>query len=150
MQDLTGKLQNSVIVFGLRYKGLNVSSAGCNCLPVWFSCYQRMQLNRPLLTVASGSPSLLLLLLLLHCCRCHRQRMQVQTMQKFRRGVPENSTVFVCKNSLLKEATQQVPGWETLADAGCTVSINVDAAAWAYAAGLNADISVFEVVGMPD
>jgi hypothetical protein len=45
VQDLTGKLQNSVIVFGLRYKGLNVSPAGCNCLSVWsYYCY-KMQLN---------------------------------------------------------------------------------------------------------
>jgi hypothetical protein len=56
-------------------------------------------------------------------------------MQKFRRGVPENSSVYVCKNSLLKEATKLVPGWETLADEGCTVSMKVDAAAGAYAAG---------------
>lgn len=49
-------------------------------------------------------------------------------MQKFRKGVPENSSVYVCKNSLLKEAVKQVPGWETLADAGCTVSMAVNAA----------------------
>lgn len=67
VSDITGKLENSVIVFGLRYKGLNV-----------------------------------------------------QTMQKFRRGVPENSSVYVCKNSLMKEAVKNVPGWNTLADNGCT------------------------------
>jgi len=43
-------------------------------------------------------------------------------MQKFRRGVPENSSVYICKNSLMREATKKVPGWETLADSGCTVS----------------------------
>jgi ribosomal protein L10 len=42
-------------------------------------------------------------------------------MQKFRRGVPENSSVYVCKNSLMKEAVKTVPGWELLADKGCTV-----------------------------
>jgi len=65
--ELTGRLEKSVIVFGLRHKGLNV-----------------------------------------------------QTMQKFRRGIPENSSVYICKNSLMREATKKVPGWETLADAGCT------------------------------
>lgn len=66
VSELTGKLENSVIVFGLRFKGLDV-----------------------------------------------------QTLQKFRRGVPENSSVYVCKNSLMREATKKVPGWETLADTGC-------------------------------
>jgi len=65
--ELTGKLEKSVIVFGLRHKGLSVS-----------------------------------------------------TMQKFRRGIPENSSVYVCKNSLMREAVKQVPGWDTLGDAGCT------------------------------
>lgn len=67
VKELSDKLQTSTIVFGVRFKGLNVS-----------------------------------------------------TMQKFRRGVPENSSVYVCKNSLMKEAVKTVPGWELLADKGCT------------------------------
>lgn len=63
---------------------------------------------------------------MLCCCRCcctaATTVFQVQTLQKFRRGVPENSSVYVCKNSLMREATKKVPGWETLADTGCNVS----------------------------
>lgn len=44
-------------------------------------------------------------------------------MQKFRRGVPEKSSVYICKNSLMKEAVKTVPGWEVLGEQGCTVSI---------------------------
>jgi hypothetical protein len=44
-------------------------------------------------------------------------------MQKFRRGVPEKSSVYICKNSLMKEAVKTVPGWEVLSEQGCTVSI---------------------------
>lgn len=47
---------------------------------------------------------------------------QVQTMQKFRRGVPENSSVYICKNSLMKEAVKVTPGWDVIAEKGCTVS----------------------------
>jgi hypothetical protein len=43
-------------------------------------------------------------------------------MQKFRRGVPEKSSVYICKNSLMKEAVKTVPGWEVLGEQGCTVS----------------------------
>jgi ribosomal protein L10 len=43
-------------------------------------------------------------------------------MQKFRRGVPEKSSVYICKNSLMKEAVKTVPGWEVLSEQGCTVS----------------------------
>eukprot|EP00775_Hariotina_reticulata_P007215 gene7215-7428_t len=64
---LEGKLDNSVIVFGLRVKGLNV-----------------------------------------------------QKVQNFRRGVPENSTVYMCKNSLMKAAIKNRPDWSTLAEQGCT------------------------------
>lgn len=67
VKELQGKLENSVIVFGLRFKGLDV-----------------------------------------------------QTVQKFRRGIPEKSSVYVCKNSLMKEAIKLVPGWDTIAEQGCT------------------------------
>lgn len=60
--------------------------------------------------------------------------LQVQTMQKFRRGVPEKSSVYVCKNSLLKEAVKKVPGWDTLAEEGCTVSSG-ERAGWRGSAG---------------
>lgn len=67
VKELQGKLEKSVIVFGLRYKNLDV-----------------------------------------------------QTMQKFRRGVPENSSVYICKNSLMKEAVKVTPGWDVIAEKGCT------------------------------
>jgi hypothetical protein len=71
-------------------------------------------------------------------------------MQKFRKGVPENSSVYVCKNSLLKEAVKQVPGWETLADAGCTVSMDVVAAAWDLSRWVVSTHDCPWAVGRPD
>eukprot|EP00882_Tetradesmus_deserticola_P021040 GHRQ01022752.1.p1 GENE.GHRQ01022752.1~~GHRQ01022752.1.p1 ORF type:complete len:163 (-),score=42.59 GHRQ01022752.1:672-1160(-) len=57
----------------------------------------------------------------LDCRTCHGYGvLQVQSMQKFRRGVPEKSSVYVCKNSLMKEAVKTVPGWEVLGEQGCT------------------------------
>uniref|UniRef100_A0A383WCQ7 Uncharacterized protein n=1 Tax=Tetradesmus obliquus TaxID=3088 RepID=A0A383WCQ7_TETOB len=67
VKELQGKLEGSVIVFGLRFKNIDVP-----------------------------------------------------TMQKFRRGVPEKSSVYICKNSLMKEAVKTVPGWEVLGEQGCT------------------------------
>ncbi|KAI8465455.1 MAG: plastid ribosomal protein L10 [Monoraphidium minutum] len=64
--DLKGKLQDSVIVFGMRFKGLNVP-----------------------------------------------------TVQRFRKGLPEKSKVTVTKNSLMRVACQEVPGWSTVAEKGC-------------------------------
>ncbi len=43
-------------------------------------------------------------------------------MQKFRRGIPEKSSVYICKNSLMKEAVKVTPGWDMVAEKGCTVS----------------------------
>lgn len=67
MEHLKEKLDDSVVVFGLRYKGLNVAQ-----------------------------------------------------FQKFRKGMPEKSTVFVCKNSLMKVAVAEKTGWSTIGEKGCT------------------------------
>jgi large subunit ribosomal protein L10 len=64
---LEGKLGKASIVFGMRYKGLDVA-----------------------------------------------------TVQKFRKGLPEVSDMYVCKNSLMKVATRKVGGWAPLEErAGC-------------------------------
>ncbi len=47
---------------------------------------------------------------------------QVPTMQKFRKGIPASSSVYICKNSLMKEAVKVTPGWDMIAEKGCTVS----------------------------
>lgn len=47
--------------------------------------------------------------------------LQVQTMQKFRKQLPESTKVFICKNNLMRVATQQTEGWSTLADKGLKV-----------------------------
>lgn len=47
---------------------------------------------------------------------------QVQTVQKFRRGLPKDSTMYVCKNSLMKVAVQDDPKWNVLAEKGSAVS----------------------------
>lgn len=117
--ELTGKLEQSAIVFGLRFKGLDVSCAAASATA--FSLFgivsiPKLQLSLKLV-LRLVDHALLLLLLLLHCC-------QVQTMQKFRRGIPDKSTVYICKNSLMKEAVKQMPNWQTLADTGCSVSIS--------------------------
>jgi hypothetical protein len=46
---------------------------------------------------------------------------QVATMQKFRKTLPEEASVFVCKNNLMKVAVSQTEGWTLLSDKGCTV-----------------------------
>lgn len=43
-------------------------------------------------------------------------------MQKFRKGLPEGASAFVCKNNLMKVAVTQTQGWATLSDKGCKVS----------------------------
>jgi hypothetical protein len=47
--------------------------------------------------------------------------LQVGTVQKFRKGLPPKSSVYVAKNTLMKVAIAQTQGWEQLADKGCTV-----------------------------
>ncbi|MEW5306696.1 MAG: hypothetical protein WDW36_009144 [Sanguina aurantia] len=42
----------------------------------------------------------------------------VQTVQKFRRGLPKDSTMYVCKNSLMKVAVQDDERWNVLAEKG--------------------------------
>lgn len=44
----------------------------------------------------------------------------VATVQKFRKGLPEGATLLVCKNNLMKVAIKETPGWENLAEKGCT------------------------------
>jgi len=61
VSTLEGKLGKSSIVFGMRYKGLDVA-----------------------------------------------------TVQKFRKGLPEVSDMYVCKNSLMQVATRKVGGWAPL------------------------------------
>jgi large subunit ribosomal protein L10 len=120
VSEITGKLENSVIVFGLRFKGLDVSAAAG--VVAFQSIRASTSSNWPAGTALGGGNRLC-------CCRCcctaATTAVQVQTLQKFRRGVPENSSVYVCKNSLMREATKKVPGWETLADTGCNVSFCV-------------------------
>ncbi|KXZ52091.1 hypothetical protein GPECTOR_10g1114 [Gonium pectorale] len=45
--------------------------------------------------------------------------LSVPTIQKFRKGLPPNSSVYVAKNSLMKVAVSQTKGWESLAEKGC-------------------------------
>ena len=47
--------------------------------------------------------------------------MQVSTVQKFRKGMPEGASVVVAKNNLMKVAINQTEGWSNLAEKGCTV-----------------------------
>lgn len=67
VKELKGKLDESMVVFGMRHKGLSVS-----------------------------------------------------TVQRFRKGLPEGASVFVCKNNLMKVAVKETEGWSSLADQGCT------------------------------
>lgn len=67
VERLSKTLEGSVIVFGMRYKGLDV-----------------------------------------------------QTVQKFRKGLPESSSMIVCKNSLMKIACKNVPGWTPVVEKGAT------------------------------
>lgn len=91
-----------------------------------FCCWLRLFAHRlPTVMVAHA------LLLTLRVCVypscvlvCACACVQVATMQKFRRGVPDNSSVYVCKNSLMREATKVVPGWESLSSDGCSVSVS--------------------------
>jgi ribosomal protein L10 len=53
--------------------------------------------------------------------------LQVATVQKFRKGLPEGASAFVCKNNLMKVAISQTEGWTGLADKGCTVRITASA-----------------------
>lgn len=46
---------------------------------------------------------------------------QVSTVQRFRKGLPEGATVFVAKNNLMKVAVDQTEGWSTLKEKGCAV-----------------------------
>eukprot|EP00877_Chromochloris_zofingiensis_P013897 jgi/Chrzof1/8761/Cz03g23160.t1 len=50
----------------------------------------------------------------------HASWSQVQDVQKFRRGIPEKSSVYVCKNSLMRIAANEVPGWTTIGEKGCS------------------------------
>lgn len=56
-------------------------------------------------------------------------RTQVATVQKFRKGLPEGATLLVCKNNLMKVAIKETPGWENLAEKGCTVRTSSGSAA---------------------
>jgi ribosomal protein L10 len=47
--------------------------------------------------------------------------LQVETMQKLRRTLPEQSKIVVAKNNLMKVAVQDSQ-WTTIAEKGCTVS----------------------------
>lgn len=40
-------------------------------------------------------------------------------MEALRRGIPESSSVAVAKNSLMRVAVREVPGWSALEDKGC-------------------------------
>lgn len=67
VSNLKEKLESSVVVFGMRFKGLDVP-----------------------------------------------------TVEKFRRGMPEKSSVVVTKNSLMRIACNEVPGWTAVGEGGCT------------------------------
>lgn len=93
VEVLKGKLEKSTVVFGLRFKGLDVSWQPARC-----------SLGR-----GRGAERA--------CNACA----QVPTVQKFRKILPANTSVYVTKNSLMKVAVSQTKGWEALADKGCTV-----------------------------
>lgn len=48
------------------------------------------------------------------------QGLDVPTIQKFRKGLPEGSSVMVCKNTLMKVACKDKEQWSTLVEKGCT------------------------------
>lgn len=50
-----------------------------------------------------------------------QMQMQVVTQQKFRRGLPEKSSMVVTKNSLMKVAAQEQGTFTMVAEKGCTV-----------------------------
>lgn len=66
VSTLKSKLEDSAVVFSMRFKGLNVAS-----------------------------------------------------IQKFRKGLPPKSSVYIAKNTLMKVAVSQTEGWEELAQQGC-------------------------------
>lgn len=41
---------------------------------------------------------------------------QVATVQRFRKSLPEDASVVVCKNTLMRVASNEVEGWSALAD----------------------------------
>ncbi|KAG2502051.1 hypothetical protein HYH03_000545 [Edaphochlamys debaryana] len=45
--------------------------------------------------------------------------LDVPTVQKFRKGMPPKSSVYVTKNSLMQKAVEQTQGWEALSEKGC-------------------------------
>lgn len=45
--------------------------------------------------------------------------LDVATVQRFRKGLPESASVYVTKNSLMKVAISQTKGWDALAEKGC-------------------------------
>ena len=53
--------------------------------------------------------------------RAPRPRLQVPTVQRFRKGLPEKSKVMVTKNSLMRVACNEVQGWSTVGEKGCEV-----------------------------
>lgn len=67
VKKLTGQLEKSTVVFGMRFKGLDVAS-----------------------------------------------------IQKFRKGLPEDAYMTVCKNNLMKIACKEVPGWSVIEEKGAT------------------------------
>lgn len=48
--------------------------------------------------------------------------LQVPTVQKFRKGLPENASMVICKNTLMKVAVNEVQGWSALGEAACKAS----------------------------
>lgn len=66
VEDLKARLEKSAVVFGVRFKGLDVAK-----------------------------------------------------MEALRRGIPESSSVAVAKNSLMRVAVREVPGWSALEEKGC-------------------------------
>lgn len=46
--------------------------------------------------------------------------LNVQTIQKFRQGLPEGATLYICKNNLMKVAISETKGWTPLQEKGCT------------------------------
>jgi hypothetical protein len=124
--EVAGKLESSVIVFGLRFKGLDVRGFGGSAGVERLTCPTCIRWDpawppnrRGGAAIASVHSLLPLLLLLLS------PHTQVPTMQRFRKGIPEKSSVYICKNSLMREAVKAVPGWDTIGAEGCSVSVGV-------------------------
>ena len=119
MQVLKEKLDSSIIVFGIRHKGLNVRplSAPDSTFSVSRGClldglaWQRFARRHASLAAPFLGPPI--------------DRIghfaQVSTVQRFRKGLPEGASVMVTKNNLMKVAVAQTQGWSTLVEKGCTV-----------------------------